>query len=135
MRDNLAGQRGYPFGMPLGRIPLDDHVAPLDVTQAPQFSKKQTRSVVATVLADQGGGNDRRDDCDPAAFCWLCAGGGRPRGSGTQQNHKSASLHAALVKREPRNLITLKPVARAWRVAISPTRQPGTAGVEPCRGT
>src|SRR5438046_4465918 len=90
--------------MPLGRIPVDDHVAPLDVTQAPQFSKKQTRSVVAAVLADQGGGNDRRDDGDPAAFCWLCAGGGRPRGSGTQQNHKSASLHAALVKREPRIL-------------------------------
>src|SRR5437660_6564578 len=63
--------------MPLGRITLDDHVAAFDVTQSPQFSKKQTRSIVAAVLADQVGGNDRGDDGDPTglAGCALVASG------------------------------------------------------------
>src|SRR5436190_9629616 len=83
--------------MPLGRITLDDHVAAFDVTQSPQFSKKQTRSIVAAVLADQVGGNDRGDDGDPTGSRWLCACRKRPeRDCASGKSDKIAPPHSRL---------------------------------------
>src|SRR5437763_14128829 len=83
--------------MPLGRITLDDHVAAFDVTQSPQFSKKQTRSIVAAVLADQVGGNDRGDDSDPMGSRWLCACRKRPeRDCASGKSDEVAPPHSRL---------------------------------------
>src|SRR5262249_30309608 len=81
--------------MPLGRIPLDHQVAAIDVAQSPQFSKEQTRSVVAAVLLDQLGGHDRADDGDPAALHWLRTSGEGPSQHRAAKNGDNlASLHS-----------------------------------------
>src|SRR5262249_44350807 len=81
--------------MPLGRIPLDHQVAAIDVAQSPQFSKEQTRSVVAAVLLDQLGGHDRADDGDPAALHRLRTSGEGPSQHRAAKNGDDlASLHS-----------------------------------------